>query len=167
MEMVRLFQLQLEHYEKVEGQGLSLEGKANQLSAMLRSNLPAAMQGLVVVPIFAGWDEHRRTGRLFAYDVTGGQYEERDVVSTGSGSLHAGTVIRVGWRDGMERDAAVELCVRALWQAADADSATGGPDPLRGVYPTVATITGDGFQRVDDSELAERFASIAAEVQPR
>jgi proteasome beta subunit len=167
MEMVRLFQLQLEHYEKVEGQLLSLEGKANQLSAMLRGNLPAAMQGLVVVPIFAGWDAHRETGRLFAYDVTGGQYEERDVVSTGSGSLHAGTVIRVGWHEGLDRDASVELCVRALWQAADADTATGGPDPLRGVYPTVATITRDGFERVSDDELASRFATIAAEVQPR
>jgi proteasome beta subunit len=166
-EMVRLFQLQLEHYEKVEGQILSLEGKANQLSAMLRNNLPAAMQGLAVVPIFAGWDGHRNTGRLFAYDVTGGQYEERDVVATGSGSLHAGTVIRVGWRDGMDRDLAIELCVRALWTAADNDAATGGPDPLRGIYPTVATITVAGFERVPDDELAVRFESIAAEAQPR
>jgi proteasome beta subunit len=166
-EMVRLFQLQLEHYEKVEGQILSLEGKANQLSAMLRNNLPAAMQGLVVVPIFAGWDVHRDIGRLFAYDVTGGQYEERDVVATGSGSLHGGTVIRVGWREDLDRDSAVELCVRALWQAADSDTATGGPDPLRGVYPTVATITEDGFQRVGDEELAARFATIASEAQPR
>jgi proteasome beta subunit len=168
MEMVRLFQLQLEHYEKVEGQILSLEGKANQLSAMLRGNLPAAMQGLVVVPIFAGWDVQRSRGRLFAYDVTGGQYEERDVVATGSGSLHAGTVVRVGWRDEMSRDEAIDLCVRALWTAADNDSATGGPDPLRGIYPTVATITGAGFERVSDDELARRFEAIAAEgVPPR
>ena len=165
MEMVKLFQLQLEHYEKVEGTPLSLEGKANQLSLMVRGNLPAAMQGMVVVPIFAGFDERRRQGRLFTYDVTGGRYEEKDLVATGSGSLHAGTVIRVGFREGMSRDAAVELCVKALWVAADADAATGGPDPLRGVYPTVATITAAGYERVGDDELRVRFETIAAEVR--
>jgi proteasome beta subunit len=166
MEMVKLFQLQLEHYEKVEGTPLSLEGKANQLSMMVRGNLPAAMQGMVVVPIFAGFDERRGEGRLFSYDVTGGRYEERDQVATGSGSLHAGTVIRVGYRPGMDRDAAVELCVKALWVAADADSATGGPDPLRGIYPVVATITAAGYERVSDEELRARFETVAAEMQP-
>lgn len=161
MEMVKLFQLQLEHYEKVEGGLLSLEGKANQLSMMVRGNLPAAMQGLVVVPIFAGYDTLRGLGRLFAYDVTGGRYEEREQVATGSGSLHAGTVVKVGYRPGLDRLAAIELAVRAMWEAADADSATGGPDPLRGIYPVVATITADGFERVDDTELAERFAVVA------
>src|SRR6187200_436596 len=101
MEMVKLFQLQLEHYEKVEGSQLSLEGKANQLSMMVRGNLPAAMQGLVVVPIFAGYDRLRNVGRLFAFDVTGGRYEERDFVATGSGMLHAGTVVKIGWREAM------------------------------------------------------------------
>ncbi len=166
MEMVKLFQLQLEHYEKVEGTPLSLEGKANQLSMMVRGNLPAAMQGMVVVPIFAGFDERRGQGRLFSYDVTGGRYEERDQVATGSGSLHAGTVIKVGYRAGMDRDAAVELCVKALWVAADADSATGGPDPLRGIYPVVATITAAGYERVPDDELRARFEAVAAELQP-
>jgi proteasome beta subunit len=165
MEMVKLFQLQLEHYEKVEGTSLSLEGKANQLSMMVRGNLPAAMQGMVVVPIFAGYDERRGQGRLFSYDVTGGRYEEKEQVATGSGSLHAGTVIKVGYQPGMSRDAAVELCVKALWVAADADSATGGPDPLRGVYPTVATITAAGYERVGDEELRTRFEAIAAEVR--
>lgn len=162
MEMVKLFQLQLEHYEKVEGVTLSLEGKANQLSQMVRGNLPAAMQGLVVVPIFAGWDLRRRVGRLFAYDVTGGRYEEADQIATGSGSLHAGTVIKIGYRDGLGRDEAVDLCLRSLWEAADADSATGGPDALRGIYPVVATITERGFERVDDAELRSRFEAIAA-----
>jgi proteasome beta subunit len=166
MEMVKLFQLQLEHYEKVEGTPLSLEGKANQLSMMVRGNLPAAMQGMVVVPIFAGFDERRGQGRLFSYDVTGGRYEERDQVATGSGSLHAGTVIKVGYRTGMDRDAAVELCVKALWVAADADSATGGPDPLRGIYPVVATITAAGYEPVPDDELRTRFEAVAAEMQP-
>jgi len=166
MEMIKLFQLQLEHYEKVEGGALSLEGKANQLSMMVRGNLPAAMQGMVVVPIFAGYDLRRQSGRLFTYDVTGGRYEEQDYVATGSGSLHAGTVIKVGYRTGMDRDAAVELCVKALWVAADADSATGGPDPLRGIYPVVATITAAGYERVSDDELRTRFEAVAAEMQP-
>jgi proteasome beta subunit len=167
MEMIRLFQLQLEHYEKVEGSHLSLEGKANQLSMMVRGNLPAAMQGLVVVPLFGGYDLRRMQGRLWAYDVTGGRYEEREYVAVGSGSLHAGTVVKVGYRTGLSRDEAINLAVRSLWEAADADSATGGPDSLRGIYPTVATIDADGFVRVDDDELAARYQTIADEVRAR
>jgi proteasome beta subunit len=167
MEMVKLFQLQLEHYEKVEGVSLSLEGKANQLSMMVRGNLPAAMQGMVVVPIFAGYDLRRGDGRLFTYDVTGGRYEEHDYIATGSGMLHAGTVIKLGWRDGIDRDAAIALACRGLWEAADADSATGGPDALRGIYPVVATITAAGWSRVADAELVPMFESIAAEVRSR
>jgi proteasome beta subunit len=167
MEMIRLFQLQLEHYEKVEGSALSLEGKANQLSMMVRGNLPAAMQGMVVAPLFAGYDLRRATGRLWTYDVTGGRYEERDYVATGSGSLHAGTVIKVSFRQGLDRDAAVDLAARSLWEAADADSSTGGPDALRGIYPVVATITADGWERLDDDDLASRYEAIAAEVRAR
>ena len=158
IEMIRLFQLQLEHYEKVEGSTLSLEGKANQLSTMVRGNLPAAMQGMVVVPIFAGYDTRRGTGRLWDFDATGGRYEERDYVATGSGSLHAGTVIKVGWRADARPRRGGEPGGRALWEAADADSATGGPDMLRGIYPIVATIDADGWQRLDDDDLAQRFA---------
>jgi proteasome beta subunit len=167
MEMIRLFQLQLEHYEKVEGTTLSLEGKANQLSMMVRGNLPAAMQGMVVVPLFAGYDLRREVGRLFAYDLTGGRYEEREYVATGSGGLHAGTVIKVGYRSDMSRDDAIDLAVRSIWEAADADSATGGPDALRGIYPIVATVTADGWAPVDDDDLAPRFESIAAEMRSR
>jgi proteasome beta subunit len=167
MEMIKLFALQLEHYEKVEGASISLEGKANQLSAMVRGNLPAAMQGLVVVPLFAGYDERRGVGRLWSYDVTGGRYEELDYVATGSGSLHAGTVIKVGFQPQLTRDQAVDLACASLWEAADADSATGGPDALRGIYPVVATITADGWQRLDDTELADRYRQIAAEVRAR
>ena len=167
MEMIKLFQLQLEHYEKVEGSALSLEGKANQLSMMVRGNLPSAMQGMVVVPIFAGYDLRRASGRLFTYDVTGGRYEEHDYVATGSGMLHAGTVVKLGWRDDLDRAAAVALVCRGLWEAADADSATGGPDALRGIYPVVATITADGWARLDDGELAGVFESIASEVRAR
>jgi proteasome beta subunit len=161
MEIVRLFQLQLEHYEKVEGTALSLEGKANQLSMMIRGNLQAALMGLGVVPIFAGYDLRRHQGRLFAYDITGGRYEEREYVATGSGSLHASTVVKLGYRDGLERTAALDLACRALWEAADADSATGGPDALRGIYPIVATVTAAGFTRVTDDELKQRYEAIA------
>lgn len=160
MEMVKLFQLQLEHYEKVEGQVLSLEGKANQLGAMVRSHLPAAMQGLAVVPLFAGYDLRRSTGRLFQYDVTGGRYEEQDHTATGSGSLHAGTVVKLGFREGLSEDEVVDLALHALWQAADADSATGGPDLIRGIFPVVATITAAGFERVSDSDVRRRFEAL-------
>jgi proteasome beta subunit len=160
IEMVKLFQLQLEHYEKLNGNALSLEGKANQLSQMIRGNLAMAMQGLAVVPIFAGYDLRRRTGRIFTYDVTGGRYEEADFHATGSGGRDARTTIKLGWRDGIERDAAIELSVQGLYEAADEDAATGGPDPVRGIYPTVATITADGFQRVPDAEVAERFQAL-------
>jgi proteasome beta subunit len=160
MEMVKLFQLQLEHYEKVEASALSLEGKANQLSAMVRNNLPAAMQGLAVVPLFAGYDLARGNGRLFQYDVTGGRYEESNFASTGSGSMHAGTVIKLGFREGMSREATLDLAINALFTAADDDSATGGPDIVRGIYPTMATITAAGFERVPDIEVADRFNAL-------
>lgn len=155
-EMVRLFQLQLEHYEKVEGTPISLEGKANQLGQMVRANLPAAMQGLVVVPIFAGYDTAAGEGRIFEYDVTGGRYEERDYASTGSGSLHADTVVKLGFRPALARAAATDLALDALFVAADADSATGGPDPVRDVFPVVAMIDADGYARLADSELRRR-----------
>src|SRR6476646_5312311 len=160
MDMVKLFQLQLEHYEKVEGIELSLDGKANQLSSMVRQHLPAAMQGLVVVPLFAGYDVRRRQGRLFQYDVTGGRYEEHNFASTGSGSLHAGTVIKLGYRDDLSRVDAVDLVISALFQAADEDSATGGPDLVRGIYPTLATLTANGFEPLAESEVAERFRAL-------
>ena len=160
MEMVKLFQLQLEHYEKVEGATLSLEGKANQLSQMVRNHLPAAMQGMVVVPLFAGFDTRRGAGRLFQYDVTGGRYEESDYAATGSGSLHAGTVVKLGFREALDRAGAVDLALQALWQAADEDSATGGPDLIRGIFPVMATITERGFDRVPEDEIRERFEAL-------
>jgi proteasome beta subunit len=160
VEMVKLFQLQLEHYEKVEGAELSLEGKANQLSTMVRSHLPAAMQGLAVVPLFAGYDTRRRAGRLFQYDVTGGRYEESDFATTGSGSLHAGTVMKLGYAKDLDRGATLDLAISALFQAADEDSATGGPDLVRGIFPTMATITGNGFERLEDREVSDRFRAL-------
>ena len=118
------------------------------------------MQGMVVVPIFAGFDLLRSTGRLWDFDATGGRYEERNHVATGSGSLHASTVIKVGFRPDLTRDAAIGLAAASLWEAADADSATGGPDALRGIYPVVASIDVDGWERVPDDDLATRYATI-------
>ncbi len=160
MEMVRLFQLQLEHYEKVEGAPISLEGKANQLSQMVRSNLAMALQGFVVVPLFAGFDVRRGVGRIYTYDPTGGRYEETDFHADGSGGRDARTTIKLGWKPDLSRADAMALAVLALWQAADEDSATGGPDALRGIYPTVATITPEGFARAPEEEVAERFAAV-------
>ncbi len=171
IEMVRLFQTELEHYEKVEGMALSLEGKANQLGGMIRRNLPMAMEGLAVVPIYAGYDRRRRIGRIFKYDLTGGRYEEGDFHATGSGGRDARTTIKLGYRDGLDRAAAIQLAVEGLYQAADEDSATGGPDVVRGIYPTVATITLEGFERVEDAEVAQRFGELlqrkTAEGHPR
>jgi proteasome beta subunit len=166
LEMVRVFQLQLEHYEKVEGQALSLEGKANQLSQMVRANLTMALQGFVVVPLFAGYDLRRAKGRIYTYDPTGGRYEETDYHADGSGGRDARTTIKLGFREDMSREEGVELCVRALWQAADEDSATGGPDVVRGIYPTVATITARGFQRVPEAEVAAAFDRVIATLTP-
>jgi proteasome beta subunit len=160
VEMVRLFQVQLEHYEKIEGETLSLEGKANQLGGMVRSNLPAAMQGFAVVPLFAGYDPRRERGRVFSYDVTGGKYEETDFQTNGSGGVHARNWIKATWREGMSRDEAVDLALRALFAAADEDTATGGPDLIRGIFPTVAVISADGFTEVPEDEVATRAQAL-------
>jgi proteasome beta subunit len=160
VEMVRLFQVQLEHYEKVEGVSLSLEGKANQLAQMVREHLPLAIQGLAVVPLFAGYDLRRHIGRIFTYDVTGGHYEEADFQATGSGGRDARTTIKLGYREGLPRDEAVELAVEALYEAADEDAGTGGPDLVRGIYPVVAVVTANGYGQVAEPEVAERFGAL-------
>jgi len=160
VELVRLFQVQLEHYEKIEGEILSLEGKANQLAGLVRANLPAAMQGFVVVPLFAGFDERRAIGRVFSYDATGGKYEEADFQATGSGGIHARNWIKAQWEDGMSRDAAIDLALRALFAAADEDSATGGPDLVRRIFPVVATIDADGYLPLTDDEVGSRAQGL-------
>jgi proteasome beta subunit len=160
MEMVRLFQTELEHYEKVEGENLSLEGKANKLSQMIRANLPMAMQGMVVVPLFAGYDLRRNDGRLFKYDVTGGKYEEEDYATTGSGGVHARNWVKAGFRPGMEAGEAVDLALLALFQAADEDAATGGPDLIRRIYPSVATIDQSGFTALADDVIEARSTEL-------
>lgn len=160
VEMVRLFQVQLRHYEKVEGVQLSLEGKANQLAQMVRANLPAAMQGFVVIPLFAGFDHRRQRGRVFSYDATGGKYEEADYQTNGSGGVHARNWIKAGWHEDMNADDAVALAIRSLFAAADEDAATGGPDLVRGIYPMVAIIDADGFRLLDDDDVAARAQAL-------
>jgi proteasome beta subunit len=160
VEMVRLFQVQLQHYEKIEGEPLSLEGKANQLAQMVRANLPAAMQGFVVVPLFAGFDQRRRTGRVFSFDAAGGKYEEADFQANGSGGVHARNWIKAGWREGLTADEAIALAIRSLFAAADEDVATGGPDLVRGIYPMVAVIDADGYRALPDADVAARAQDL-------
>jgi proteasome beta subunit len=157
IEFVRLFQVELEHYEKMEGRSLSLEGKANRLASMVRGNLGAAMQGLIVVPLFVGYDEESGLGRIFSYDVAGGPYEEQRFFSIGSGSLFARGALKKLYVDGMSADDAVLACVQALYDAADDDSATGGPDLTRRLFPVIATITADGFAKLPEAE-SERIS---------
>jgi proteasome beta subunit len=160
VELVKLFQVQLEHYEKVQGDTLSLEGKANQLAQLVRANLPAAMQGFVVVPLFAGYDPRREVGRVFSYDVTGGRYEEADFQTQGSGSVHARNWIKAAWRDDLSADDATVLAIRALFAAADEDVATGGPDLVRRIFPTIARIDDAGYEPLAESTV-ESLAQAA------
>jgi proteasome beta subunit len=157
VELVRLFQVQLEHYEKIEGTTLSLDGKANQLSLMIRGNLAMAMQGLAVVPLFAGYDlvddDATKAGRIFSYDVTGGRYEEHSFHSVGSGSVFARGALKKLYRDDFTEQEAVLACIHALYDAADDDSATGGPDLTRRIFPVIASVTGDGFRKLTEDEV--------------
>jgi proteasome beta subunit len=162
LEMVRLFQLELEHYEKIEGALLSLDGKANRLATMIRGNLGLAIQGLAVVPLFAGYDLDRTAGRIFSYDVTGGRYEEHDHHSVGSGSVFARGSLKKLWRPGLDADGAVQVAVEALFDAADDDSATGGPDTVRRIWPVVSTVTAAGYLRVAETTLADVVERVLA-----
>jgi len=167
IEMVRLYQVELEHYEKIEGLTMSLDGKANRLAGMIRGNLGAAMQGLAVVPLFAGYDldaaEGVSPGRIFSYDVTGGNYEERGYASVGSGSLFARNSLKKTWRPGLSADAAARTVVEALYDAADDDSATGGPDTVRRLFPIVYRVDADGAVRLGDDEVATVAEAIVAD----
>jgi proteasome beta subunit len=162
IELVRLFQVELEHYEKLEGRALSLEGKANRLASIVRGNLGGAMQGLVVVPIFAGYDTDEGVGRIFSYDVAGGRYEEHRFHSIGSGSVFARGSLKKLYHDGMDVSGAILACMQALYDAADDDSATGGPDVTRRIYPVVATVTADGYERVTDEQAGSYAQTVIA-----
>jgi proteasome beta subunit len=162
IDLVRLFQVELEHYEKLEGRALSLEGKANRLASMIRGNIGGAMQGLVVVPLFAGFDADIGTGRIFSYDVAGGRYEEHRFHAIGSGSVFARGSLKKLYADGMSAADAILACMQALYDAADEDSATGGPDMTRRIFPVVATVTADGFRRLSDAESGEYADTVVS-----
>jgi proteasome beta subunit len=162
VELVRLFQVELEHYEKIEGLPLSLDGKANRLATLLRGNLGMAMQGLAVVPLFAGFDLDRQRGRIFSYDVTGGRYEERDHHAVGSGSVFARGSLKKLYRGGMTTSDAVMASVEALYDAADDDSATGGPDLTRRIFPVIAVAEVDGVRMLADAEVGQVVEQVVA-----
>ena len=155
VEMVGLFQVELEHYEKIEGAPLSLVGKANRLATMIRMNLQMALQGLVVVPLFAGWDEAAGQGRIFSYDATGGRYEEHAFFSVGSGSVFARGSLKKLYRPDFDATEAATAVIQALYDAADDDTATGGPDVTRKIFPVVLIASADGVQRISDAQTAD------------
>lgn len=162
MALVKLFQVELEHYEKIEGEELSVDGKANRLSVLLRGNLDMAMMGLAVVPLFAAWDSVRGRGRVFSYDLTGGRYEEHDHYAVGSGALFARGSLKKLFKSDMSQAQAYRVCLEALYDAADDDSATGGPDLTRKIYPVVADVSASGYQRVSDAELSTVVDAVLA-----
>ncbi len=162
LELVRLFQLELEHYEKMEGDLLSLDGKANRLATILRSQLPMALRGLAVLPLFAGVDLTSGVGRIFSYDVTGGRYEERDHHAIGSGAVFARGSLKKRWRPDLDAAGAVAIAVEALMDAADDDAGTAGPDVARKIWPVVATVTVAGYEAVADDELARVVERLLA-----
>lgn len=160
VEIVKLFQLELEHYEKITGDRLSLEGKANRLGQMIRGNFPLAVQGLVVVPLFGGFDDGRGEGRIFYYDATGGRWEEDEFHATGSGGRPAKSSLKKRWRPGLSRDEALQVGVEALLDASQEDVATGGPDPNRGIWPTVFVVTDDGVGEASQDEVRAAYETV-------
>ncbi|HCU48718.1 MAG TPA: proteasome subunit beta [Micromonosporaceae bacterium] len=164
IELMRLYQVELEHYEKIEGAMLSLDGKANRLATMIRNNLGAAMQGLAVIPLFAGFDldatDPVKAGRIFSFDVVGGLYEEHGYDGIGSGSLFAKSSLKKTYRPGLDAQTAAKLAIEALYDAADDDTATGGPDLIRKIYPVVMTATAEGTSRLSDEETAALAETI-------
>jgi proteasome beta subunit len=161
IELIRLFQTELEHYEKLEGSRLSLEGKANYLARMVRGQMPLAFQGLVVIPLFCGYDEEGERGRLFSFDVVGGRYEETDFAATGSGGRDAKLYLRTVFREDLTADEAVHLSMEALVAAAEEDTATGGPDLQRGIYPNVVVVSSDGYREIPEDQVAAVAREVA------
>lgn len=152
-ELIRLFQMELEHYEKIAGHTLSLEGKANRLASMIRGMLGMALEGLAVLPVFGGYDLELERGRIFSYEVTGGRYEEHDFFAVGSGSVFARGAMKKLYRESFSENDAATAAIQALYDAADDDSATAGPDLARGIYPTVSSVTADGYRRLPDDQV--------------
>lgn len=167
VDLVRLFQVELEHYEKIEGTPLSMEGKVNRLGTLLRGNLGLAIQGLAAVPLMAGFDTSEKRGRIFSYDVTGGRYEEHEYYSIGSGAFFARGSLKKLHATDQSRDQAIEVCLQALYDAADDDSATGGPDLTRRIFPKVALITEAGFELIDEETLVRSVTHMMGERMER
>jgi proteasome beta subunit len=160
MELARVFATELEHYEKIEGAPLSLDGKSNMLARMVRANLPMAMQGLVVVPLFAGYDPQQEVARIYEFDAAGGRYEERRFAAQGSGGRDARGSLKARYQEGLGQAEAVGITLEALWDAADEDAATGGPDLVRGIFPLVAIIDADGYRELPEAEVRERVDAV-------
>ncbi len=160
VELIKLFQTELEHYEKIEGTRLSLEGKANYLARMVRGNLTLAFQGLIVIPLFCGFDESEGIGRLYSFDVVGGRYDELNYATTGSGGSEARSFLKTVWVPDLSKEQALAIAVEALVAAAEEDSATGGPDIKRGIYPSIVLVTAAGMEEVSDGDLAEITARV-------
>jgi proteasome beta subunit len=163
IEMVKLFQTELEHYEKLEGVQLSYEGKANKLGQMVKANLPMVFHGLVVIPIYVGYDLRRNEGRIFKYDITGGRYEESEYHAIGSGGKDARNTMREHYRKSLSEDASLKLALLSLYNAAEEDVGTGGPDLIRGIYPTAKVVTEAGIMDVDDQRIASLYAELITE----
>jgi proteasome beta subunit len=162
LETARLFQTELEHYEKIEGTVLTTEGKANKLAQMIRGNFPMAMQGLVVIPIFAAYDAQRQEGRIFKYDVTGGHYEEAEYHATGSGGRDARNTLKKLYRRALSEEEALGAALEALYDAAEEDVGTAGPDPVRGIYPTLKLVTARGIADVADPRVESLYSTLIA-----
>jgi len=165
LELTRLFQVELEHYEKIEGTTLSMEGKANKLSQMIKANLPMAMQGLVVIPIFAGYDLQRKRGRIFKYDIAGGQYEEQEYYAIGSGGRDARATMNKIYKPDVSGHEAIRIALEAIYDAAEADVATGGPDFIRGIFPIVKSITAQGIEDVPEAALKSACETFNARLK--
>ncbi len=160
IEMAKLFQTELEHYEKLEGIQLSCEGKANKLGQMVKANLPMVFQGLVVLPIYVGYDLKRAEGRIFKYDITGGRYEESDYHAIGSGGKDARTTMKEHFRKDLAEDEALRVALLALYNAAEEDVGTGGPDLVRGIYPTAKLVGASGITDIEESRIGSVYAAL-------
>jgi proteasome beta subunit len=167
LELVKLFQVELEHYEKIEGTSLTLDGKANRLSSLLRSNLGLAMQGLATIPLYGGYDLDGERGRIFSYDITGGRYEEHDYYAVGSGSSFAKSSLKKLYTSDISQDGAVAIALESLYDAAEDDSATGGPDVARGIYPIVAVVNAAGVTILPEPQVADAVHVMLEQRQER
>jgi len=162
LEMAKLFQTELEHYEKLEGMPLSCEGKANKLGQMVKANLPMAFQGLVVMPLYVGYDLKRAEGRIFKYDLAGGRYEESDYHAIGSGGKDARNTMREHFQRHLSEEEALKLALTALYNAADDDVGTGGPDLVRGIYPTAKFVNAQGITDVAEITIRSAYDGLIA-----